>query len=106
LFAIMINCKFVIIIILLGFSVSAHAIPVMTNKAMIEGTVSGYCLESSATEGIKPEQVLYKLIISVEDVMAELYFRLQVDAGLKELNKGHGIPQKEVEKRMSKWLSK
>jgi len=65
----MINCKFVIIIILLGFSVSAHAVPVMTNKAMIEGTVSGYCLESSATEGIKPEQVLYKLIISVEDVM-------------------------------------
>ena len=44
--------------------------------------------------------------VSVEDVMAELYFRLQVDAGLKELNKGHGIPQKEVEKQMSKWLKR
>lgn len=36
--------------------------------------------------------------------MAELYFRYQVDEGLKELNEGKGIPHKEVEKRMSKWL--
>ncbi len=42
--------------------------------------------------------------VSIEDVMAELYFRLQVDRGLKELNKGRGIPQKAVEKRMSKWF--
>ncbi len=42
--------------------------------------------------------------VSVEDVMAELYFRLQVDAGLKELDEGKGIPHEEVEKRMSKWL--
>ena len=44
--------------------------------------------------------------ISVEDIMAELYFRFQVDAGLKELDEGKGIPHKEVEKRMSKWLTK
>lgn len=42
--------------------------------------------------------------VSIEDVMAELYFRLQVDAGLKELNEGKGISHEEVEKRMSKWL--
>jgi hypothetical protein len=38
--------------------------------------------------------------------MAELYFRLQVDAGLKELNEDKGIPHEEVEKQMSKWLLK
>ncbi|MBU2446131.1 MAG: hypothetical protein KJ666_11270 [Bacteroidetes bacterium] len=60
--------------------------------------------------GIK-EQVL-KMIdslpenITVDEIMAELYFKLQVDAGLKELDEGKGIPHEEVEKRMSKWLSK
>ena len=44
--------------------------------------------------------------VSVEDIMAELYFRLQVDAGLKELDEGKGISHEEVEKRMSKWLNK
>ena len=43
---------------------------------------------------------------SIDDIMAELYFKLQVDAGLKELDEGRGIPHKEVEKRMSKWLTK
>ncbi len=41
---------------------------------------------------------------SVEDIMAELYFRYQVDAGLKQLDEGRGIPHEEVEKRMAKWL--
>ena len=44
--------------------------------------------------------------VSVDDIMAELYFRLQVDAGLKELNEGKGIRHEEVEKQMSKWLLK
>jgi len=44
--------------------------------------------------------------ITIDDIMAELYFKLQVDAGLKELDEGKGIPHEEVEKRMSKWLSK
>lgn len=43
--------------------------------------------------------------VTVDDIMAELYFKLQVDAGLKELDGGKGIPHEEVEKRMSKWLS-
>lgn len=43
---------------------------------------------------------------SIDDIMAELYFKLQVDAGLKELDEGKGIPHKEVEKRMSKWLTR
>jgi predicted transcriptional regulator len=44
--------------------------------------------------------------ITVDDVMAELYFRLQVDAGLKELDAGKGISHEEVEKRMGKWLTR
>ena len=41
----------------------------------------------------------------VDDVMAELYFKMQVDAGLRELDEGKGIPHEAVEKRMSKYNS-
>lgn len=44
--------------------------------------------------------------VTVNDIMAELYFKLQVDAGLKELDEGKGIPHEEIEKRMSRWLTK
>ncbi|MFH0948629.1 MAG: hypothetical protein V1833_06515 [Elusimicrobiota bacterium] len=44
--------------------------------------------------------------VTVDDIMAELYFKMQVDAGLKELDEGKGIPHEEVEERMSKWLTK
>ena len=60
--------------------------------------------------GIKKEVI--KMIqslpdeVTIDDIMAELYFKLQVDAGLKELDEGKGIPHEEVEKRMSKWLSR
>jgi predicted transcriptional regulator len=35
--------------------------------------------------------------VTLDDIMAELYFKLQVDAGLKELDEGNGIPHEEVE---------
>lgn len=41
---------------------------------------------------------------SVEDIMEELYFKLIVDNGLKELDEGGGVSHKEVEKRLAKWL--
>jgi predicted transcriptional regulator len=44
--------------------------------------------------------------VTVDDVMEELYFKMQVDAGLKELDEGKGIPHSEVEQKLSKWLSK
>ncbi len=44
--------------------------------------------------------------VTVNDIIAELYFKLQVDAGLKELDEGKGIPHEEIEKRMSKWLTR
>jgi predicted transcriptional regulator len=43
--------------------------------------------------------------VTLDDIMAEIYFKVQVDAGLKELDEGKGIPNEEVEKRMSKWLT-
>jgi predicted transcriptional regulator len=44
--------------------------------------------------------------ITVDDIMRELYFKIQVDKGLKELDEGKGIPHEEVERRLSRWLSK
>lgn len=44
--------------------------------------------------------------ITVDDVMAELYFREQVDTGLNQLEKGEGLPHEEIKKSHSKWLEK
>lgn len=44
--------------------------------------------------------------VTVDDVMAELYFKIQVDTGLKELDEGKGVPHEEVKKRMAKWLTR
>ncbi len=44
--------------------------------------------------------------IAFDDIMAELYFKKQVDAGLKELDEGNGIPHEELEKRMVRWLKR
>ncbi len=43
--------------------------------------------------------------ITVDNIKTDL-FKKQVDAGLKELNEGKGIPHEEVEKRMARWLTK
>jgi len=43
--------------------------------------------------------------VNVDGIIAELYFKLQVDAGLKELDEGKGMPHEEVEKRISRWLN-
>jgi predicted transcriptional regulator len=43
--------------------------------------------------------------VSLDEVMAELYFKAQVDAGLNELDEGKGISHEDVEKRMAKWLT-
>jgi len=34
--------------------------------------------------------------VTIDDIMAELYFKSQVDAGLKELDEGKGIPHEKV----------
>jgi len=42
--------------------------------------------------------------ISVEDIMAELYFRQKVDEGLLQLDSGEGIEHEEALRRLKKWL--
>ena len=44
--------------------------------------------------------------VTLDDLMAELYFRIKVDSGLMELDEGKGIPHHEVKERMAKWLRK
>ena len=44
--------------------------------------------------------------VTVDDIIAELFFKLQVDAGLKELDEGKGIPHDKVKDQMAKWLKK
>lgn len=43
--------------------------------------------------------------VTVDDIMAELHFKSQVDAGLQELDAGKGVPHEKVEERFSTWLS-
>ncbi len=41
---------------------------------------------------------------TLDDIMAEIYCKMQVDAGLKELDEDKGISHEEAEKRMEQWL--
>jgi hypothetical protein len=43
---------------------------------------------------------------TVDDIMEELYFRMQVDRGIKELDEGKGILHRDVRDRLSRWLEK
>lgn len=42
--------------------------------------------------------------VSVDDIMAELYFRQKVDAGLQSLDENQGIEHQEVKNIVKKWL--
>jgi predicted transcriptional regulator len=42
--------------------------------------------------------------ITISDIMAELYFRQNVDEGLKELDEGKGLSHEEAKKRLNRWL--
>ena len=43
--------------------------------------------------------------VTTDDILAEIYFKTQVDAGLEELGAGCSLSHEEVEQRMSKWLA-
>jgi len=51
-------------------------------------------------------QMIYSMpnTVSVNDIMAELYFREKVDAGLYALDEGRGIEHQEAKDRVKKWL--
>lgn len=42
--------------------------------------------------------------VSINDIMAELYFREKVDAGLHALDEGKGIEHKETKERIKKLM--
>jgi virulence-associated protein VagC len=42
--------------------------------------------------------------VSLGDIIAELYFKPQVDSGLRELDEGKGLPHEEIQNRMAKWI--
>ena len=42
---------------------------------------------------------------TVDDIMAELYFRQKVDEGLRQLDAGEGIEHEEAKRRLGKWLN-
>ncbi len=43
---------------------------------------------------------------TLDDILEEICFKLEVDAGLRELDEGKGIPHEEVEARLAKWLKR
>jgi hypothetical protein len=42
--------------------------------------------------------------VSVDDIMAELYFRQKVDAGLYPLDINQGLEHEKVKEKLTKWL--
>ncbi|HUV81616.1 MAG TPA: hypothetical protein VMW53_00860 [archaeon] len=42
--------------------------------------------------------------VSVDDIMAELYFRQKVDAGLYSLDENMGLEHDKVKEKLKKWL--
>ncbi len=43
---------------------------------------------------------------TVDDIFEELFFRMQVDKGIKELDDGNGVDHSTVKQRLSRWLEK
>jgi len=59
---------FIVIALILSCKSSADAVPVMPNKAVVMSIVREHCLTSSTLSGMSPEQVLFRVVISVEEV--------------------------------------
>lgn len=57
-----------VLVIFLEFNRLVGAVPVIPNRAALEGTVLEYCTISSNLGGVSPQRVLYKLVIYVEEV--------------------------------------
>ncbi|MBF0501381.1 MAG: hypothetical protein HQM09_14670 [Candidatus Riflebacteria bacterium] len=43
---------------------------------------------------------------TLDDIIYELHFKAQIEAGLKDLEDGRVISHEEVGRRLSKWLTK
>lgn len=51
-------------------------------------------------------QMIYRMpdTASVQDIMAELFFRQKVDGGLQALDENQGIEHRVVKERLKRWL--
>jgi len=43
---------------------------------------------------------------TIDDIIEELYFKAQVDEGLRQLDNGEYLTNEEVKERISKWIIK
>jgi hypothetical protein len=43
---------------------------------------------------------------TIDDIMEELYFKVQVDEGLNQLDNNKGIPHSSVKNRIRKWIKR
>jgi hypothetical protein len=43
---------------------------------------------------------------TLEDIMAELYFRLQVERGLQQLDESQGITHDQAKQQIGEWLKR
>jgi len=43
---------------------------------------------------------------TLEDIMADLYFRQKVDRGLKDLQEGRVVSHEEAKRRLAQWLQR
>lgn len=43
--------------------------------------------------------------VTVDDIIEQLHFKIQIDAGLKELDEGQVIGHEDVVNKMDKWIS-
>jgi hypothetical protein len=43
--------------------------------------------------------------VTLEEIMAELFFRRKVDEGLAQLDAGEGVEHDAAKQQLSKWLS-
>jgi len=53
---------------LLLFASSAGAVPAVPNSGILTGKVMEFSITSSVLSGIKPEQVLYRFVISADEI--------------------------------------
>jgi predicted transcriptional regulator len=43
---------------------------------------------------------------TIEDIMADLYFRQKVDRGLRDLQEGRVVSHEEAKRRLAQWLQR
>lgn len=61
---------------------------------------------STAKEEIRKLLDILPDNLSMEDIQYHIYVREKIERGVKDVEEGQTLSQKEVERRMSKWLGK